>query len=460
MVFDRVRRLGRQVSHIVRAFSVAVATAAIVAVPAGGASAKNKYAAMVVDANTGKTLFSRYADAPRYPASLTKIMTLYIVFEEMRAGRIGKSTRFKVSKKASRQPPSKLGLKPGSTIGVNDAIRALVTKSANDVAMVVAENISGSESRFARRMTSTARRLGMRRTTFRNPHGLPNQAQRTTARDMAILGRAIQQHFPQRYKYFATRKFVYRGRHYRNHNKLLGRVKGVDGIKTGYTRASGFNLVSSVRSRGRHIVAVVMGGKTGRSRNAHMRKLIAAYLPKASKSRLNKGAMIAGNMAPNRVASARRRNLPKPRAKPSVPIVTASIPPARTTDQDAPRMVKTQTISIGAHNAPSEPAPTTTPASAPAKVAPAKQKATQSRSGWQIQIAALPSKSEATALMTRARRKHESLLARRDAYTMRIDKGGNTLYRARFAGFSSKKAAKSACSSLKKDKFACFAVFE
>ncbi|MCW2307252.1 D-alanyl-D-alanine carboxypeptidase [Rhodobium gokarnense] len=430
--------------------------ALITVAAAPAASANSKYAAIVIDANTGKTLFSRHADAPRYPASLTKIMTLYILFEEMKAGRMNMGTRLKVSRHASAQAPSKLGLKPGSTIKVRDAMMALITKSANDVAAVVAENISGSETRFAKRMTSTARRLGMRNTTFRNASGLPNRAQRTTARDMATLGRAVQQHFPKEYSYFKTRVFKYRGRRYGNHNRLLGRVKGVDGIKTGYTRASGFNLVSSVRRDKRHIVAVVMGGRTGRSRNAHMTKLIRTYLPKASRSNLSPKAVIArGNSPAFRIAIP--KNAPPPPLKPDEEIVTAAIPlvpvkPAartvrvKTTALRAPSLpdrkakkVRVQSISIGTHDTPDQgPRPT----------------------GWQIQIAALPTNDEALALIGRARRAHDSLLSERKSYTMKVETGNGTLYRARFAGFGSKSAAKSACSSLKRKKFACYPLYE
>jgi D-alanyl-D-alanine carboxypeptidase len=247
--------------------------------------ADSRYAAIVVDSATGEVLFAKNADARRFPASLTKIMTLYILFEEMQKGRYTEQSKLDVSAKAAAQAPSKLGLKAGNTITVGEAIRGLVTKSANDAAMVVAENVSGSEDAFAKRMTATARRLGMHATTFRNPNGLPNPGQVTSARDMATLGLAVQTRFPQEYKVFSTRKFVFRGATYGNHNRLLGTVEGVDGIKTGYIRASGFNLVTSVKRDGRQLVAVVMGGATGRSRDAHMAELVRTYLPKASRTR-------------------------------------------------------------------------------------------------------------------------------------------------------------------------------
>ncbi|MEO1102924.1 MAG: D-alanyl-D-alanine carboxypeptidase family protein, partial [Pseudomonadota bacterium] len=210
------------------------------------AEANPKYAGYVYDVVSGKTLYSENADAQRFPASLTKIMTVYIMFEEIKAGRLHFGTRMRVSKYAAGRPPSKIGLRVGGSIKVRDAIKALVTKSANDVSVVVAEHISGSEAAFARRMTKTARRLGMKSTTFRNANGLPNSGQVTTARDMVKLGIAVQRDFPQYYGVFQTRTFRYGKRNYRNHNKLLGTVTGVDGIKTGYIRASGFNLVTSV----------------------------------------------------------------------------------------------------------------------------------------------------------------------------------------------------------------------
>ena len=248
-----------------------------------------KYAAIVIDANTDKVLFSANSEKPRYPASLTKMMTLYVLFDDLAAGKVKKSTRMSVSAHAAGQAPSKLGLKPGQTIAVDDAIRALVTKSANDVAVTVAEHVAGSESAFAERMTKTARGLGMSDTTFRNASGLPDAGQRTTAKDLSILARALIRDHPDYYSYFATRTFTYNGRGYRNHNRLLGRVEGVDGIKTGYINASGFNLTTSARRGKRHLVAVVMGGPTGSIRDAKMRSLLDSYFAKASTTKAIKG---------------------------------------------------------------------------------------------------------------------------------------------------------------------------
>ncbi|WP_052341871.1 D-alanyl-D-alanine carboxypeptidase family protein [Salinarimonas rosea] len=240
------------------------------------------FAAIVVDGVTGGTLHAEDADAPRYPASLTKVMTLYLVFEELESGRLRLDTPLRVSAEAAAEPPSKIGLEPGETIAVEDAILALVTKSANDVAAVVSENLGGSKEAFARRMTARARALGMRNTTFANASGLPDPRQVTTARDMARLALALQERFPEQYRYFSTRSFSFEGERYRNHNRLLGRVEGVDGVKTGFIRASGFNLMTNAKADGRHVVAVVMGGRTGAHRDGVVADLVGRYLPEAA----------------------------------------------------------------------------------------------------------------------------------------------------------------------------------
>lgn len=259
----------------------------------GQAANLRKYAGIVVDAKTGKTLYSYAADSKRYPASVAKVMTLYIVFEELEAGRLTLNSKLKVSKYAASAVPSKLYLKPGTSITVSDAIQALVTKSANDVARVIAENISGSVPKFADRMTKTARALGMKSTTYKNPSGLPNSGQVTTVRDQARLGMAIFQHYPQYFKYFKTTAFRYRGNTYGNHNRLLRTVKGVDGIKTGYINAAGFNLLTSARVNNRHVIVAGFGFNTGGARNAKVAELIKKYLPKAHRGDYWRQASIA-----------------------------------------------------------------------------------------------------------------------------------------------------------------------
>lgn len=244
-----------------------------------------RYADIVVDANTGDVLHSTNPDAQRHPASLTKIMTLYLLFEQLEAGKIRLDSKMEVSAHASVQSPTKLGLRPGQTLMVEDAIKALVTKSANDAAVVIAEALAGSEDQFAILMTRKARALRMTRTVYKNASGLPNSDQVTTARDQALLGLAIQDRFPRYYRYFATESFAYRGVRMANHNRLLGRVEGVTGIKTGYTNASGFNLVSAVQRGDRRLVAVVLGGASGRARDAKMRGLIEQKIALASVKR-------------------------------------------------------------------------------------------------------------------------------------------------------------------------------
>src|SRR3984957_1213926 len=243
------------------------------------------FSSIIVDGNSGATLTSTNPDASRHPASLTKIMTLYLLFERLDAGKIKLDTEMPVSKHASEQDPTKLGLMPGQTIRVEDAIKGLVTRSANDAAVVIAEALGGSEDDFAKQMTRKAHMLGMSKTTYRNASGLPDDEQVTSARDQATLGRAIQDRFPRYYRYFSTAEFTFRGHSIANHNHLLGSVEGVDGIKTGYTRASGFNLVTSMRRGNRHLVGVVMGGRSGGSRDAIMRNLLAENLEKASTKR-------------------------------------------------------------------------------------------------------------------------------------------------------------------------------
>ena len=247
-----------------------------------GPNYRPPYAAIVVDDKSGFVLHEVSADEPRHPASLTKVMTLYLLFEQLEAGALKLDTPLQISTRAAMQNPTKLGLKANQTINVEDAIKGLVTKSANDAAVVVAEAIGGSEEEFAKLMTLKARALGMTRTTYVNSSGLPAEEQITTARDQAVLGRAIQHRFPGYYQYFATPSFRYKGAEMRNHNALLGQVKGVDGIKTGYTEASGYNLVSSVRRDEKHIVAVVLGGTSNAARDARMRQLIEDNISFAS----------------------------------------------------------------------------------------------------------------------------------------------------------------------------------
>ncbi len=275
------------------------------------------YAAIVVDGNSGTVLHSSNPDARRHPASLTKIMTLYMLFEQLEAGKLKLDSELKVSEHAASQSPTKLGLRSGGTIQVEDAIKGIVTRSANDAAVVIAEAIAGDEDDFAELMTKKAQALGMTRTVYKNASGLPDDDQITTARDQSILGRAIQERFPRYYKYFSTRSFTFRGQWISNHNRLLGKVEGVDGIKTGYIRASGFNLVTSVNRGNRYVVAVVMGGDSAGSRDARMRELIGEHIAKASTKRSAPMVAEAEPKAESKVAAkAEPKPEPKVAAKP------------------------------------------------------------------------------------------------------------------------------------------------
>ncbi len=268
-----------------RAMACIVVTAMLFGIFAPAAQANPKFAAVTVDARNGKLLYSENVDAIRHPASLTKMMTLYVLFEDLKAGKIKLNTPIRISARAASMAPSKLGVRPGKSITVETAIRALVVKSANDVAAAVAENLGGTESAFAKRMTRTARAIGMSKSTFVNASGLPNPAQITTARDMATLGLRLMRDFPQYYPYFRTQSFVFNGRTIRGHNRLLGKFEGTDGIKTGYINASGFNLVTSVKRGDKRLVGVVLGGTSGGSRDAYMKTMLSRFFGKASTGR-------------------------------------------------------------------------------------------------------------------------------------------------------------------------------
>ncbi|MEL6504759.1 MAG: D-alanyl-D-alanine carboxypeptidase [Pseudomonadota bacterium] len=420
-----------------------------------------KYAAYVIDAKTGKVLHSRNGQAPRYPASLTKMMTVYLMFEDIKAGRIKKSTRIKMTRHGARQVPSKLHMRPGQTLSVEQAILALVTKSANDVATAVAGNLEGSEAAFAKRMTRTARRLGMKNTTFKNANGLTARGQITTAADMARLGLALREHFPRMYRYFQTRTFRFGKRRYGNHNKLLGRVRGVDGIKTGYTRASGFNLVSSVSTGRRRIVAVVMGGRSGARRNAQMKRLIRAYLPKASRGAQRrlvarpKGAsrkvVQANGGVDTQVIAKKAANSIANRIK------TAHTP--ATTNSVTKKEVKKVKKTIKALNAETRPVPQLRRTiDADASVDRSTVSSIATPSGFHIQIAASDNRAKAVAMLERVQSRNRKLLGAREIYTQEVLKNGVTLYRARFTGFASKRSAERACKALKRQRLACLAL--
>jgi D-alanyl-D-alanine carboxypeptidase len=455
---------------------LALAMSFVVADAASSMAARSS--AIVVDAKTGKVLYSSDANGRRYPASLTKMMTLYLTFEAMAKGRISKNTPVPFSAKAAAEPPTKLGVKAGGAVSVETAILSMVTKSANDSATALGELLGGSESNFARMMTAKARQLGMDGTVFRNANGLPDPGQFTTAHDMAMLGIALREHYPQYYGYFSQRSFLYGRQRINGHNRLLGRIKGVDGIKTGYTRASGFNLVSSVSDGNRRLVAVVMGGTSGRSRDNQMAGLINAYMPRASTR--GGGALIAKAGGDNPIKALAKAFLPKhdaptPDDKPMVEddAVASNDDPTSADEQSADEqtvaaveepapVVKTRKVKTVIVTAPkvetaqmvaayAEPTPASPPAVDPVNTASVP-------SGWAVQVASSPKQSEAQAFLDKTAKQAPKILASASGFTVAFDKDGETYYRARFGGFGSKDAAWNACNALKKKKITCYAV--
>ena len=491
-----------------RTFATILVAAAALAAAVAPAEARRKsikrssgynppYAAMVVDAKTGRTLHAENEDALRHPASVTKVMTLYMLFEQLERGRYRLDSPLRVSAHAQSMAPSKLGVEAGETIAVEDAIKALVTKSANDVAAAVAENIGGSEEAFAEMMTRKARQLGMTRTVYRNASGLPDPGQVTTARDLIILGRAIQDRFPRYYPYFALAGFSYGGAWHRNHNRLLGRVEGMDGIKTGFTRMSGFNLLSSVKVDGRHVVAVVLGGRTGAARDRQMAALLNANINRAYAGTRTAPAVGEGTA----VAEAPARPVRVASADDDVPATTAAVTPRAAVGRPVIDIAAARPVVASASGAstatpssgmrwvtgaaskpepqkaePLRPAPPTRPEAlrsektetrvakleprTEAKPEPKTEPRTEARSpisGWVIQLGATDDEAKAKEILQRAKSQGRNSLAHASAFTEKVSKGGSTLYRARFSGFD-EDDAQTACKALKRSGFACFAI--
>ncbi len=405
---------------------------AIAAAPMGEAFAKSRKssrvppvaASIVVDMNTGHILYSQDPDTPRSPASLTKIMTLYILFGYLKAGKLTLDTELAVTPHAASQAPTKLGLKSGSTIRTSDAIKGIVTKSANDAATTIAENIAGTEDDFARLMTQTARTLGMKNTAFRNASGLPNPEQVTTARDMAILASHVIRDYPDYYAHFETRYFTYKGQKHRNHNRLLFGYQGTDGIKTGYTRASGFNLTASVKRGDKHLVAVVLGGKTGAQRDTATRALLDKYFPEASTGK------------PKPLVAHARPPLPE-RMKPVFAMAAAAPKIALASAEEGDR-------SDPADTSRSRPSLLGSPASTNPRVAGA----------YHVQVGAFTSQAEAENRLGKVQQRAIKLLEGHLPFTATFIKGDTEWYRARFAGFS-QDDARSTCTALKKMSLDC-----
>jgi D-alanyl-D-alanine carboxypeptidase len=473
------------------------------------ALSSDKHAALLIDVNSGNILYQSAAEQPRYPASLAKLMTLYLVFERLEQGKLDERSKLKISAHASAAAPSKLDLEPGEEIIVADAVKALITKSANDVAIALAEQIAGSEERFAGLMTEKAQQIGMAATTFRNASGLPDPEQVTTARDMATLALRLMDDFPKRYALFATRTFTYKNETFRNHNTLLFHYQGTDGLKTGYTRASGFNLVASVRRGRKHVVGVVFGGSTAAARNTTMRALLNIGLLKGASEQTRKRTFIAAAPAsPSRPAAGARRaaeatpaggaaaaaTAPAPKfdmAQVRPVLVSRTEPPARgarpaeptsiaalierSAREPSPAADEAAAPSPRAEGAPASAAPAllapprlvrgSPPSSldeqavalrreAPAPAAATATATATSLGGMTIQVGAFPSADEAERRLAWVRQRATAVLARHEAVTQPVKQGEKLFYRARFAGFDGAAAA-SACKELRALKVEC-----
>lgn len=366
-------------------------------------------AELVADAETGRIIFGEDIYDERHPASLTKMMTLYITFAALEQGRLSLNTRLPVSWKASVQPPSKLGLQEGESIRVREAILALVTQSANDVAVVLGEAIGGSEGRFAQIMTKQARALGMNRTVYQNASGLHDDDQVTTAFDQAILARALLYHFPRYYRYFSTRSFSYEGVTHRNHNRLMSRYAGMDGIKTGFIRPSGFNLVASARRSGTRLVGVVFGGSTARSRDNRMAQLLDAGFERVFAERRT-GKVYAGAVSP--VDSEAQGDTEV--ATDNIPLETAAAP------------VRTKKI---------------------ASAKPVKKQLAEKKAGWGVQVGSYGSRKLGLSAIAKARKQAGKILGGANAQIVEARSGKKTLFRARLLGLNEKQA-RSACARL------------
>ena len=384
----------------------------------------NKYAAIVIEEASGKVLFSRNAEHLRYPASLTKIMTLYLLFEDIEAGRMTLKSQIPVSRTAAGRSPSKLYLKPGQSISAEQAIYALVTKSANDVATALAEKLSGTERKFAQRMTRKAQALGMKRTVFKNASGLPNRRQKSTARDMAKLAVAMRRDFPHFFKYFSTRSFNWQGRKFGNHNKLLSKYSGTDGLKTGYINASGFNLVATVERKGVRLIGVVFGGKTSHSRDRHMMQILDNQFKRVKTVKLRRASLAVPKTLP--------MTPPERGEKPPVPL-----PVRKTLNRRNPAKETEKFIDLSLASLDSPDLVTAT--------------------SWSVQIGSFARRVNAHRAAIAARRMADDVLSMTPANLLLVTRGEIPLWRVRFNDLDENQA-RAACAALFSAGRPCIAV--
>lgn len=401
---------GRSLSRSRRLVST-VALAALVSV-ATPVAALAKYASIVIDAKTGEVLHESSADTRNFPASMTKMMTLHLVFDALDAGKIRLNQQLSVSRHAASMEPSKLGLEPGDNVTTDQCIQALVTKSANDCAVVLAEALGGTEANFARMMTERARQLGMTRTTFRNASGLPNAGQLSTARDFARLAQSLIYDHAKYYPYFSIKSFTYKGAALLNHNRLMTRYEGMDGLKTGYIRASGFNLAASAVRDGRRLIGVVFGGQTGTWRDNHMADLLDdAFADTRS------APMLVASAPPKAGRDNRRRQGPQPVAETQTVVAAVS------------------DSFVGTANA----------AIVPAGSFPASRV----NGDWSIQVGAFNDKAQGQRAVNQATQKAGTLLDSATPHLMEVSTGKGILYRARLTGLD-EKTARRTCAQLAK----------
>lgn len=417
--------------------TVAAAQVPYLALPA----AESKYAAIVVDANTGEVLYAKRADSPRYPASITKVMTLYLAFEAISEGRLKPTDLITVSARAASQPPTKLGLAAGEQISVDDAMRAIAVKSANDMAVALAEHLGGTEQRFAALMTLRGQELGMTNTRYVNASGLPDSRQISTARDIAILSRAVMRDYPQYYSYFSLRSFTFRGVTVSNHNHLLSQMWGVDGLKTGYTNASGYNLAASAVRDGRRLIAVVLGGRSTATRDDHVEDLLLTGFDVLKRRSLGETITVAQSMF---------EPVPDgPIDRPSTEQGDAEQEGLRVVLTDGPPTARPYTVESRMPAA-SDIVPPTRRAPPPTKKAAPKK----ARGEWAIQAGAFKSKSQARDQLALIQRRFASAV---DDGEAAIGNAVGGYFRVRFEGMTAD-AARSACKVLKAKKQACMVV--
>ena len=406
-------------------------------------------------------LYESNSRAQTYPASLTKMMTLYLLFEAIESKKFGLDDDLPVSEHAANQPPTDLRLQAGATIAVRKAIQAIVVQSANDVAVTIAEAIGGSEDKFARLMTKTAKQLGMKQTVFKNASGLPDSGQLTTARDMAILARALMSRFPDYYEFFNTQSFRYNGRTYQTHNRVLKNYPGADGLKTGYTRASGYNLATSAARNGHRLIGIVLGGKSARGRDAQMMALLDEGFVLA-----DSGAMSVATSLPSAQRPAEKEVKPAPA---DLGVSIAMIPPVKPTYEiDNPNAASLDSLVAQVvptaeaegdggiiAEALAAPAPTQVALLAPAP-APAKA-ADSGKVTWGIQVGAFTAEQPATKAAAAATEKLPKLLkGTRVAVDEITGEDGNKLFRARLIGLGEQDARK-ACTELQNQSMPCMA---